>query len=134
MHPGDNLLWIDGGGTRELGFNLNLGPLPSIPLIDNQILRIGSSQFEVLLTPGHTQGHVVFYNVNESLVFCGDLIFRHGIGRSDFKGGNYEYLISSIKNRIFILPDNTRLLSGHGAETTVGEEKKVNTSLYETGG
>ena len=134
MHPNDYSFWEEGGGARELGFDLNLGPLPSIPLIDNQILKIGSSQFKVLLTPGHTPGHVVFYNEKEGIVFCGDLLFRHGIGRSDFKGGNYEHLISSIKNRIFILPDKTRLLSGHGAETTVGEEKKENPFLNETGG
>lgn len=134
MHPSDNLLWDEGGGARELGFNLNLGPLPSTPLKDNQILKIGSSQFEVLFTPGHSPGHVVFYNKNENLAFCGDLLFRHGIGRSDFKGGNYDQLITSIKHRIFILPDNTRLLSGHGAETTVGEEKRENPFLNETGG
>jgi hydroxyacylglutathione hydrolase len=60
------------------------------------------------------------------LAFCGDLLFRHSIGRSDFKGGNYEQLIASIEKRIFILPDETRLLSGHGTETTVGEEKREN--------
>jgi hydroxyacylglutathione hydrolase len=133
MHPNDNPFWEEGGGARELGFDLNVGPLPSTPLMDNQILKVGSSQFSVLLTPGHTPGHVVFYNKKENLVFCGDLLFRHGIGRSDFKGGNYEQLITSIKNRIFILPDNTRLLSGHGVETTVGEEKRENPFLNETG-
>jgi hydroxyacylglutathione hydrolase len=133
MHPNDNPFWEEGGGARELGFDLNVGPLPSTPIMDNQILKVGSSQFSVLLTPGHTPGHVVFYNKKEDLVFCGDLIFRHGIGRSDFKGGNYEQLITSIKNRIFILPDNTRLISGHGVETTVGEEKRENPFLKETG-
>jgi hydroxyacylglutathione hydrolase len=129
MHPNDIPLWEEGGGAREFGFDFNLGPSPSTPLMDNQILRIESSQFNVLFTPGHSPGHVVFYNKNENLAFCGDLLFRHGIGRSDFKGGNYDQLIASIKHRIFILPDNTRLLSGHGAETTVGEEKRENPFL-----
>jgi hydroxyacylglutathione hydrolase len=126
MHPKDNPLWEEGGGAKELGFDLDLGTLPSQPLMDNQILKFGSTQFEVFLTPGHTPGHVVFYNANEGLAFCGDLLFRHSIGRSDFKGGNYEQLIASIEKRIFILPDETRLLSGHGTETTVGEEKREN--------
>ena len=129
MHPQDNPLWEQGGGAKELDFELHLGPLPSKPLMDCQILKFGFSQFEVILTPGHTPGHVVFYNANEGLAFCGDLLFRHAIGRSDFKGGNYEQLIASIKNRIFTLPDKTRLLSGHGPVTTVGEERKENPFL-----
>jgi glyoxylase-like metal-dependent hydrolase (beta-lactamase superfamily II) len=129
MHPTENDLWEGGGGAKELGFELNLGPLPSHPLMDGQILNFGSSHFEVFLTPGHTPGHVVFYNTNEGLAFCGDLLFRHAVGRSDFKGGNYEQLIASIKNRIFTLPDETRLLSGHGPDTTVGEERKENPFL-----
>jgi len=129
MHPNDNPLWEEGGGAKELGFGLNLGPLPSQSLSDHQILNFGSSQFEILLTPGHTPGHVVFYSANEGLIFCGDLLFRHSIGRTDFKGGNYEQLIASIKNCIFTLPDGTRLLSGHGPETTIGEEKRENPFL-----
>ncbi len=126
LHPKDIPLWERGGGSKEFGLNLDFGPLPSQSLMDNQILEIGSNQFKVFFTPGHTQGHVVFYNADNGLVFCGDLIFRHTVGRSDLKEGNYEQLVTSIKNRIFSLPDETRLLSGHGPETTVGEEKRTN--------
>jgi len=126
MNSQDNTLWEEGGGVKDLGFELDLGPLPTQPLLNNQILKFGSSQFEVIFTPGHTPGHVIFYNANERLAFCGDLIFRHAIGIFDFKGGNYDQLVSSIKNHIFTLPDETRLLSGHGLETTVGEERREN--------
>jgi hydroxyacylglutathione hydrolase len=126
MHPEDNHLWEQGGGGKELGFEIESGPLPSMILSDGQILKFGSTQFEVFLTPGHTSGHVVFYNANAGVVFCGDLIFQHAVGRFDLKGGNYQHLITSIRNRIFTLPDETRLLSGHGPETTVGEERNEN--------
>ncbi len=126
MHPKDNPLWEEGGGAKEFGFDLDFGPLPSQSLMDNQIMELGSNQFKVFLTPGHTPGHVIFYDANDGLVFCGDLLFRHAIGRSDLKDGNYDQLIASIENCIFTLPDDTRLLSGHGPETTVGEEKREN--------
>ena len=126
MNPQDNPLWEEGGGARDLGFELNLGPIPTQPLLNHQIIKFGSSQFEVFFTPGHTPGHVVFYNDEERLAFCGDLIFRHAIGRSDLQGGNHEQLAASIRNHIFTLPDETRLLSGHGLETTVEEEKREN--------
>jgi hydroxyacylglutathione hydrolase len=126
MHPEENLLWEQGGGAKELGFEIESGPLPSISLSDGQILKFGFTQFKVFLTPGHTAGHVVFYNANAGVVFCGDLIFHHAVGRFDLKGGNYQHLITSIRNRIFTLPDETRLLSGHGPETTVGEERNEN--------
>ena len=129
MNPQDNPLWEEGGGARDLGFELDLGPIPTQPLLNNQTIKFGSSQFEVFFTPGHTPGHVVFYNDEERLAFCGDLIFRHAIGRSDLKGGNYEQLAASIRNHIFTLPDETRLLSGHGLETTVEEEKRENPFL-----
>jgi hydroxyacylglutathione hydrolase len=129
MHSLDNPLWEQGGGSKEVGFDLQLGPLPSKPLIDHQVLKFDSTQFEVIFTPGHSPGHVVFYNSQEGFVFCGDLIFRQSIGRADFHGGNYEQIIAGIKNRIFSLPNETRLLSGHGPETTVGEERKENPFL-----
>ncbi len=98
-------------------------------LAGGQLLELGENKFEVRHTPGHTTGHVVFYCQSEKLVFCGDLIFAGSVGRTDLPGGSYDTLIRSIRTHILSLPDETRLLSGHGPETTVGEERATNPFL-----
>lgn len=129
VHPFDFQLWQDGGGIKEFGFEINLAPLPIFLIKDQQELRVGECHFQVLHTPGHTQGHVTFYNADESAAFCGDLIFQNSIGRTDLKGGDAKQLIRSIRSKILTLPDDTRLLSGHGTETTVGQERANNPFL-----
>jgi hydroxyacylglutathione hydrolase len=129
IHPLELQLWEEGGGAKELGIEIDLNPAKTIPLSDNQVINLGKDHFKILHTPGHTSGHVVFYCAQENVAFCGDLIFRNSIGRTDLKGGNYEQILTSIKTRIFTMPDETRLLSGHGPETTVGQEKKENPFL-----
>jgi hydroxyacylglutathione hydrolase len=89
-------------------------------------LRLGKIDFEVRHTPGHTPGHVIFFCSTESVVFCGDLIFLGGVGRTDLPGGDWETLLRSITDQVFTLPDGTRLLSGHGEPSTVGDEKRGN--------
>jgi glyoxylase-like metal-dependent hydrolase (beta-lactamase superfamily II) len=82
--------------------------------------------FEVRHTPGHTPGHCIFYCAEAGVCFCGDLIFRQSVGRTDLPGGSWSALVESIREQVFTLPEETRLLSGHGEETTVGEEKSQN--------
>jgi glyoxylase-like metal-dependent hydrolase (beta-lactamase superfamily II) len=82
---------------------------------------------QLLHTPGHSKGSVSI-KIDNTL-FSGDTLFNFSIGRTDLPGGNYEELISSIKNKILIFPDDTQVLSGHGPETTIGKEKKVNPFL-----
>ena len=74
-------------------------------------------------------GHCILYVASAGVCFCGDLIFAGSVGRTDLPGGNWETLVKSIKEQVFTLPDETRLLSGHGPETTVGEEKMKNPFL-----
>lgn len=78
---------------------------------------------KVIYTPGHTTDGVIYYDEKNSLAFVGDTIFRMGRGRTDFPGGNENVLIESILTKIFTLPDETVLFSGHGESTTVGNEK-----------
>jgi hydroxyacylglutathione hydrolase len=104
-------------------------PEPSISLKHGQLLTLGTQTFEVRHCPGHTPGHVVFYCAAEKVMFCGDVIFWGGIGRTDLPGGDYATLIGSIRTHILSLPNNTRLLSGHGGETTVGVERLDNPFL-----
>jgi len=129
LHPDDKPLWRMGGGAAYFGMDIDPGPEPEIELVNGQKLVVGQTIFEVRHTPGHTPGHVVFYSSTEQLVFCGDVIFQGSIGRTDLPGGDYATLIASIQTQILSLPDETRLLSGHGPETTVGVERRMNPFL-----
>jgi hydroxyacylglutathione hydrolase len=126
LHPSDIPLWNYAGGAAMFGFDLKPGPEPKLRLRHGQILSLGQSSFEVRHTPGHSPGHVVFYCAEDRIVFCGDLIFQMGVGRTDLPGGSYATLLESIRMQVIPLPPETRLLSGHGNETTVGDELAKN--------
>ena len=126
LHPDDHVLWRAGGGGSAFGFDIDPGPEPTIDFQQGMKLQLGSNEFEVRHTPGHTKGLCVFYVASAKVCFCGDLIFNGSVGRTDLPGGDWDTLVNSIRTQIFTLPDETRLLSGHGTETTVGEEKQYN--------
>jgi len=129
LHPADLPLYSAQGGAPLFGIRINSAPKPTIHLKHGQILRLGDHVFEVRHCPGHTPGHVVFYCATEKVLFCGDVIFSGSIGRTDLPGGDYDTLIRCIRAHILTLPDDTRLLSGHGGETTVGVERGDNPFL-----
>ena len=118
--PVANLTALFGGSAS--------GPAPDVLLEDGQELRFGSVALRIIETPGHTPGGVCLLAPDESppQLFCGDLIFRRGVGRSDLPGGDPEELAASIKQRILTLPDETTIWPGHGEGTTVGEERIEN--------
>ena len=126
LHPNDHILWRAGGGGAFFGFDIDPGPEPTIDFVHGMKMKLGSNGFEVRFTPGHTPGHCVLYVPAENVCFCGDLIFNGSVGRTDLPGGDWDALVKSIKEQVFIMPEDTRLLSGHGPETTVGEEKMSN--------
>lgn len=126
LHPEDYWLWRSEGGARLFGFQIDPGPEPTIELQDKQQLYLGSVTFEVRAAPGHTPGHVMFYCEGAGVLFCGDVIFQASIGRTDLPGGDYGTLLNSIRTQVLSLPDSTRLLSGHGPETSVGAERAHN--------
>ena len=126
LHPNDHVLWRAGGGGAIFGFDIDPGPEPTIDFYQGQILRLGHVEFEVRFTPGHTPGHCLFYAASSKVCFCGDLIFSGSVGRTDLPGASWEELEVSIKTQVYTLPDETRLLAGHGPETTVGHEKRSN--------
>ncbi len=101
-------------------------PPPDMLLEDGQVLEVGGLKFQVFHTPGHSPGSVSLYLPDADLVFTGDLIFAGSIGRTDFPGGDYATLIRSVREKIFPLADDVRILSGHGPVTTVGNEKLHN--------
>jgi glyoxylase-like metal-dependent hydrolase (beta-lactamase superfamily II) len=126
LHPLDHDLWQLQGGAPFFGMHIDPGPEPTIDLAHGQILHLGGTAFEVRHTPGHTPGHCVFYCMQAKVLFGGDLIFQGGVGRTDLPGGDWEALEASIRKQVYTLPDETRILSGHGEETTVGDEKYKN--------
>jgi len=81
---------------------------------------------KILLAPGHSPGSICFYNAKQNFVIGGDVLFRESIGRTDLLFGDYNTLITSIKEQLFVLPDETVVYSGHGRTTTIGHEKQFN--------
>jgi glyoxylase-like metal-dependent hydrolase (beta-lactamase superfamily II) len=126
LHPADLELWQEGGSSKDFGFDFSVGIEPNLMIENNQILRMGDTSIKVLHTPGHTPGHVTFSIEDTLAAFCGDLIFFHGVGRTDLKTSNENDLIKSIEEKIFMLDPKTTLYPGHGPTTTVNEEKENN--------
>ncbi len=93
---------------------------------DGQELCAANTHLTVYHTPGHTPGGCAYYCPEAECVFSGDTLFQASVGRSDFPGGSASELIRSVREKLFLLPDATRVCPGHGEETTVGYEKKYN--------
>ncbi len=111
-----------------------LSPVPDLPAPDAGFeagtpFRFGDCVLEVRLAPGHCPGHVILYSPADVLAFVGDVVFAGSIGRADLPGGDFQTLMRSIREQVLTLPDDTRLLSGHGPETTVGHERVGNPFL-----
>lgn len=94
---------------------------------DGETLTVAGLKFKVIATPGHTMGGVCL--ICEDIVFCGDTVFSESIGRTDLPGGSYSQILQSIKNKILVLPDEMKLLPGHGPATTIGWERRRNPFL-----
>ena len=104
-------------------------PAPSHSMAHGEELTFGECRFQIRHAPGHAPGHVVLYWEEEKVAFVGDVVFLGAIGRADLPGGNYHQLMESIRTQVLSLPDETRLLTGHGPETTVGWERRTNPFL-----
>lgn len=102
---------------------------PDGVLADGQTVGLERYSAKVLYTPGHTQGSICLHFVPLKLLVAGDTLFAGSIGRTDLPGGNYDQIIDSIHARLMVLPDDTRVLPGHGPVTTIGEERRSNPFL-----
>lgn len=96
---------------------------------DGTSLSLGGSDFHVMHTPGHTQGSISIFIPQQNTLIAGDTLFRDSIGRTDLPGGNDRQLLSSIKTRLLVLPEETVVVPGHGPKTTIGREKESNPFL-----
>jgi len=106
------------------GMSAEDSPSPDRFLEEGDIVGVGSIRFQVIHTPGHTPGGVSL--LADGCLFVGDTLFAGSVGRTDFPGGNFETLKSSIQEKLFALGDEVKVFTGHGAETTIGEEKRHN--------
>ena len=108
------------------GFNRYQEATPDGYLAEGDVIEFGLQKFSVLFVPGHSPGHIAFYNEKEKVVLAGDVLFQNSVGRTDLPGGNHNTLVNSIHKKLFTLPDEVTVYPGHGGETTIGVEKRTN--------
>ena len=126
-HPGDRF-WIEQLPEQGAMFGVARAESfePTRWLDQGDSVTVGDVTLEVRHCPGHTPGHVVFYEPGARLAFVGDVLFAGSIGRTDFPGGDYDTLIRSIRDNLFPLGDDVRFVPGHGPMSTFGQERKTN--------
>lgn len=127
----EDIFWVERAieQAEMFGFNMkSVAPVDAF-LVENEFVEFGNTKLQIIHIPGHSPGHVVFYSESDKILIAGDVLFYGSIGRTDLPGGNYETLISNIKNKLFALPDDTKVYCGHGPETTLGFEKRTNPFL-----
>ncbi len=124
-------MFIENGKEYAMTFGFEVEDLvkPDEFLDDGDIIEFGGQKLKVIHTPGHADGSLCFYNEQAGKLFCGDVLFKAGIGRTDLPTGNYDTLISNIKEKLLVLPEDVVVYPGHGPETTIGMEKKANPFL-----
>ena len=111
--------------SREYGFDLVSPPADRL-VAEGDILLFAGLTLDILDIPGHSPGHVVFVVRGEGVVIGGDVLFRGGIGRTDFPGGNFDQLATGIRTKLYPLPDETVVYPGHGPVTKIGYERRTN--------
>lgn len=126
LHPDDTPFW-DNFDRMGANYGINLmkigfKPEPILP----GSLSLAGIQIQALFTPGHAPGHLSYYLPELSVVISGDALFRESVGRTDLPMGDFDILATSIRTQLYTLPDDTRVLSGHGPETKISYEKQYN--------
>ena len=124
----EDKFWIDSlpSQSQMFGFPPAQSFTPNRWLEDGDQVTIGRCTLDVIHTPGHTPGHVVFYHPESKLAIVGDVLFQGSIGRTDFPKGDFNTLISSIKDKLFPLGSDISFIPGHGPMSTFGQERKTN--------
>ena len=124
---------VDNAATSGSVFGVRIGAMPStdIDLEQQQEIRFGQTRLQILRTPGHTPGHVAFYEPESKSLFTGDTLFRESIGRTDLPGGDYSWIMRSILDSLLPLGEEVHVYPGHGPETTIGHETLYNPFIVE---
>lgn len=126
-HKESDIYLLDTTMNLSRQCNLNMTSKADYYLEDDEIIKLEANPnfyLQTIFTPGHTIDSCIFYNEGEKIAFVGDTIFKGAIGNPNYLGGNQRELINSIVKKIFVLPNDTILYSGHSDETTVGIERK----------
>jgi len=128
----DDAFWLDAMAQQSqwLGMTIPEAFTPQRWLEHGDTVQVGNVLLEVLHCPGHTPGHVVFFQRETQLAFVGDVLFRGSIGRTDLPRGNHRDLISSIRDRLLPLGDEVQFVPGHGPLSTLGHERRTNPFLH----
>lgn len=126
-HPED-AFWIDmlAQQAQMFGFPVPEGFTPQRWLHDDDEVTVGALRLKVLHCPGHTPGHVIFFQPEAALAVVGDVLFAGSIGRTDFPRGDYHQLVTAIREKVFPLGDEVSFIPGHGPMSTLGEERRNN--------
>ncbi len=126
-HEGDRF-WIDALAQQAAMFGFPPAERfePTRWLADGDTVAVGRSVLAVRHCPGHTPGHVVFHSAEAKLAFVGDVLFAGSIGRTDFPGGDFDTLVTSIRDRLWPMGDDTTFVPGHGPESRFGDERRHN--------
>jgi hydroxyacylglutathione hydrolase len=130
IHAGEKVV-LDIAPASGLMYNMPFDNYTGelVYLEEGATIQLGNDALQVLFTPGHSPASLSFYSANDGFVISGDVLFNRSIGRTDLPGGNFDTLIRSIREQLLVLPDNTKVYSGHGPVTTIGEEKRLNPFL-----
>lgn len=112
--------------SEVYGIPYNPSPEPSGFLEEGDQITFGESTLNIIFVPGHAPDHIALLNQEQKILIGGDILFKGSIGRTDLPGGNHNQLISGIREKIFTLDEDIVIYSGHGSETTIGEEKRTN--------
>lgn len=129
LHRLDFPLYQSGGGSQAWGIQVDSSHKPTMWWRHDDNIQLGHFDFKVMSVPGHSPGHVAFFQAETCTLFGGDVMFKQGIGRTDLPGGDHAELLNSIRTHFLPLPEDTKVYSGHGEDTTIGMEKRTNPFL-----
>src|SRR5690606_2091172 len=110
----------------QMGIRYELSPIGETFLPATGTVRFGNNELALIFAPGHSPAHLCFYSASDGFLIGGDVLFRNSIGRTDLPGGNHQQLLTSIRQQLYTLPDQTVVYPGHGPETSIGYEKQTN--------
>jgi hydroxyacylglutathione hydrolase len=113
----------------QMGMRYELSPEPEVFLDETGTVIFGNSELQLIFAPGHSPAHLCFYAREDNFLIGGDVLFYNSIGRTDLPGGNHQQLLTSIREKLFVLPDSVVVYPGHGGITNIGYEKENNPFL-----